>query len=42
MARSLCLVRDGHHERAVQGIAAILSKDLKLPMPERVTVYVYS
>jgi hypothetical protein len=31
-----------NHERAVQGIAAILSKDLKLPMPERVTVYVYS
>src|SRR5205085_3177613 len=27
-----------NHERAVQGIAAILSKDLKLPMPERVTV----
>jgi hypothetical protein len=31
-----------NHERAVQGIAAILSRDLKLPMPERVTVYVYS
>jgi hypothetical protein len=31
-----------NHERAVQGISAILSKDLKLPMPERVTVYVYS
>ena len=31
-----------NHERAVQGIAAILSKDLKLPMPERVTVSVYS
>jgi hypothetical protein len=31
-----------NHERAVQGIAAILAKDLKLPMPERVTVYVYS
>jgi hypothetical protein len=30
------------HQRAVQGIAAILSKDLRLPMPERVTVYVYS
>ena len=31
-----------NHERAVQGIAAMLAKDLKLPMPERVTVYVYS
>jgi hypothetical protein len=31
-----------NHERAVQGIAAILVKDLKLPMPERVTVFVYS
>ena len=31
-----------NHERAVQGIASILSKELKLPMPERVTVYVYS
>jgi hypothetical protein len=31
-----------NHERAVQGISAILSRDLKLPMPERVTVYVYS
>lgn len=31
-----------NHERAVQGIAAILSKELKLPMPDRVTVYVYS
>jgi hypothetical protein len=30
------------HERAVQGIAAILSRDLKLPMPERVMVFVYS
>ena len=30
------------HERAVQGIATILAKDLKLPMPDRVTVYVYS
>ena len=29
-----------NHERAVQGISAILSRDLKLPMPERVTVYV--
>jgi hypothetical protein len=31
-----------NHERAVQGIAAILVKDLKLPMPEKVTVFVYS
>jgi len=31
-----------NHERAVQGIAAILAKDLKLPMPEKVTVFVYS
>jgi len=30
------------HERAVQGIAAILGRDLKLPMPERVMVFVYS
>ena len=31
-----------NHERAVQGIAALLVRDLKLPMPERVTVFVYS
>lgn len=31
-----------NHERAVQGIASMLVKDLKLPMPERVTVFVYS
>jgi hypothetical protein len=31
-----------NHERAVQGIAAMLARDLRLPMPERVTVYVYS
>ena len=32
-----------NHERAVQGISPpSSSKDLKLPMPERVTVYVYS
>ena len=31
-----------NHERAVQGISAILVKDLKLPMPEKVTVFVYS
>jgi hypothetical protein len=29
------------HERAVQGIAAILVRDLGLPVPPRVTVYVY-
>src|ERR1051325_5813080 len=31
-----------NHERAVQGIAALLVRELKLPMPERVTVFVYS
>ena len=31
-----------NHERAVQGIAGLLVRDLKLPMPERVTVFVYS
>jgi hypothetical protein len=31
-----------NHERAVQGISAILAKDLKMPMPDKVTVYVYS
>jgi hypothetical protein len=29
------------HERAVRGIAAIMVKHLGLPVPERVTVYVY-
>lgn len=32
----------GSHEAAVQGIAAILVKELGLPVPEKVTVYVYS
>ena len=31
-----------NHERAVQGISALLVRDLRLPMPDRVTVYVYS
>src|SRR5215470_9893839 len=30
------------HEQAVRGIAAILVKDLGLPVPEQVTVYVYA
>jgi hypothetical protein len=30
------------HEAAVQGVAAILVRELALPLPERVTVYVYS
>jgi hypothetical protein len=30
------------HEQAVRGIAAILTRDLRLPVPHRVTVYVYS
>jgi hypothetical protein len=30
------------HEAAVRGIAAIMVKDLGLPVPEHVTVYVYS
>jgi len=29
------------HERAVRGIAAIMTKQLGLPVPDRVTVYVY-
>jgi hypothetical protein len=32
----------GTHEDAVQGIAAIMIKDLRLPLPARFTVYVYS
>jgi uncharacterized protein DUF4157 len=31
-----------NHEAAVRGIAGILTKDLGLPVPDRVTVYVYS
>ena len=30
------------HEQAVRGIAAILARDLRLPVPQQVTVYVYS
>ena len=30
------------HEQAVRGIAAILTRDLRLPVPQQVTVYVYS
>ena len=30
------------HDAAVRGIAGILVKDLKLPVPEQVTVYVYA
>ena len=30
------------HDSAVRGIAGILVKDLKLPVPEQVTVYVYA
>jgi hypothetical protein len=30
------------HEQAVRGIAAILIRDLRMPVPPRVTVYVYS
>jgi len=30
------------HEQAVRGIAAILVKDLELPVPQQVTVYVYA
>jgi hypothetical protein len=30
------------HEQAVRGIAAILIRDLRMPVPQRVTVYVYS
>jgi hypothetical protein len=30
------------HEQAVRGIAAILIRDLRMPVPHRVTLYVYS
>src|SRR5947207_2608966 len=30
------------YDRAVRGIAAIMVKELRLPVPERVTVYVYT
>ncbi len=30
------------HERAVRGIAAIMMQELQLPLPERVTVFVYA
>lgn len=30
------------HEAAVRGVAAIMVKDLALPVPERITVFVYS
>ena len=44
-AASLAAPRDGSgltsHEAAVRGIAAILVRDLGLPVPEQVTVYVY-
>jgi hypothetical protein len=30
------------HEDAVRGVAALLARDLKLPVPARLTVYVYS
>ena len=30
------------HDQAVRGVAAILIRDLKMPVPPRVTVYVYS
>lgn len=30
------------HEQAVRGIAAILTRELRIPVPARVTVYVYS
>ena len=30
------------HEQAVRGIAAILAGDLRIPVPQKVTVYVYS
>jgi len=30
------------HEQAVRGIAAILTRDLRLPVPQQVTVYIYS
>ena len=28
------------HEQAVRGVAAIMTRDLRLPVPDRVTVYV--
>jgi hypothetical protein len=30
------------HDQAVRGIAAILTRDLRMPVPQQVTVYVYS
>lgn len=30
------------HEQAVRGVAAILARDLRLPVPPRMTLYVYS
>jgi hypothetical protein len=30
------------HEQAVRGVAAVLVRDLRMPVPPRVTVYVYS
>jgi hypothetical protein len=30
------------HEQAVRGVAAVLVRDLRLPVPERLTMYVYS
>src|SRR5438105_475891 len=30
------------YDRAVRGIAAIMVKELRLPIPERVTVFVYT
>ena len=32
----------GSHEAVVRGVATILARDLGLPVPERVTVYIYS
>jgi hypothetical protein len=32
----------GSHEAVVRGVATILTRDLGLPVPERVTVYIYS
>jgi hypothetical protein len=32
----------GSHEAAVRGIASLLAHDLGLPIPDRVTVYIYS
>ena len=31
----------GSHEAVVRGVAAILARDLDLPVPERVTLYIY-